>query len=437
MVHNTDFERLLRGTAADYVLWVAAAVLVLLKLPLACLEWVGWDYAWGALAVGCLIVGVLRNDACFSLKWGGGLLLFLIVAAVGVAVNTPDPVFRCWMRWGYLSLVVLLLAPVLRSGMLDCLRRRMWVVVCWALLAGVALSGVIYVALAFAGELPYTFKGVYNHPMTAAFMAALAFCVCMGVFMAGSGRISWRGWVALAGTVVSLLLICAGGSRMALLSAMAAMAFYVALYRNRRVAIVGGALAAFVALIFVIPGASDEVFKILLRKFSSGVEHESFTWSRDALWQARWEEFLSSPWVGIGIGNQTVFAEPWDDIDAIMATGNIEPGSSWLAVLSQTGAIGFIAFAAYNVQVIVAWFKSFTHGCSFNYVKIYNSSNISEVPSFQSYIMPSGICIALMALSLTEGYVLAGGSFFCIAFWLVMGLVGTNVRYPKLLYTYC
>lgn len=417
MVHNTDFERLLRGTAADYVLWVAAAVLVLLKLPLACLEWVGWDYAWGALAVGCLIVGVLRNDACFSLKWGGGLLLFLIVAAIGVAVNNPVPIFRSWMRWGYLSLVVLLLSPVLRSGMLDVLRRRMWVAVCWSLLLGLALSGFIYIFLALAGELPYAFRGVYNHPMTAAFMASLSFCVCMGLFMSRRGVVSWKEWVALGGALLSLLLVCAGGSRMALLSVVVVSAFYAVVGSNKRVAIAGGALAAFVVLVLTIPGAADEVFKILLRKFSSGVTHESLTWSRDSLWGARWEEFLSSPWVGIGIGNQTVFAEPWDDVARILTTGNIEPGSSWLAVLSQTGVIGLIAFLTYNAQVVLSALKK-----------------QSFFSKDQLGVLFLAIYVALIFQSITEGYMLSGGAIFCMMYWLVSGQIGafsSNVSRDK------
>lgn len=391
---------------SDYVLWGAAAVLVLLKLPLASLTWVGWDYAWGILAMGCLIVGVLRKDACFSLKWGGGLLLFLIVAAIGVAVNEPAPVFRSWLRWGYLSLVVLLLSPVLRSGMLDVLRRRMCVVVCWSLLLGLAVSGLSYVVLALAGELPDTFSGVYNHPMTAAFMASLSFCVCMFFFMSRRGRVSWQEWVALSGAVLSLLLVCAGGSRVALLSVIVVFAFYAVIDRHKRVAIAGGVMLTCCMLLFVIPGAADEVFKILLRKFSSGVTHESLTWSRDSLWEARWEEFLSSPWVGIGIGNQTVFAEPWDDVDFIITTGNIEPGSSWLAVLSQTGMVGLIAFLTYNTQVVLSALKK--------------QSFFSKVRLPVLFLI---IYVALLVQSVTEGYMLSGGSTFCMIFWLMSGQI--------------
>ena len=61
---------------------------------------------------------------------------------------------------------------------------------------------------------------------------------------------------------------------------------------------------------------------------------ESGNTSRTALWNARMEEFKSSPIWGIGFGVTGIGEEA--------TTGRAETGSGWLTVLSQTGIVGLI-----------------------------------------------------------------------------------------------
>ena len=112
--------------------------------------------------------------------------------------------------------------------------------------------------------------------------------------------------------------------------------------------------------------------------------------SRSEKVNARWNEFRESPIIGIG------FSVIDTKYDRIKVNGAIEPGSSWLGILSMTGIIGFLLFFAI----------------------IYRSWLIVHNRRLSLY---DGLIVVISIHMLVEGYVFSAGSLQCIVLWTILG----------------
>ena len=118
--------------------------------------------------------------------------------------------------------------------------------------------------------------------------------------------------------------------------------------------------------------------------------------TRGELWAARIREFVSNPVVGVGFQQQRIFRR-----DA--SEKFLEPGSSYLAVLSMTGLIGGIGFVVMMVSVTSVLF-----------------SRRSAIPTEYKDLLRGWAAFFSVHLML-EGYIFACGSLLCFLFWLTAG----------------
>jgi O-antigen ligase len=82
------------------------------------------------------------------------------------------------------------------------------------------------------------------------------------------------------------------------------------------------------------------------------------------------------------------------------STGTIETGSSWLAVLSMTGILGFIPFGIIIYKSVKrVWSKRRTNIEACLYL---------------------GLIVFLSIHMLVEGFILAGGSVLCFIAWIII-----------------
>ena len=144
------------------------------------------------------------------------------------------------------------------------------------------------------------------------------------------------------------------------------------------------------ALTFPIWG---NVLNGVIQKNEANLAEGSFIASREDKWNARISEFESSPIIGIG------FAAVDPALDVVGLGGTIEPGSSWLAVLSMSGIIGGILF----LSVFLSGYKA----CR----KMHTDKDA----------LLSGLLTLFAVHMIAEGYVFAAGSFLCYLLWLVVG----------------
>lgn len=118
--------------------------------------------------------------------------------------------------------------------------------------------------------------------------------------------------------------------------------------------------------------------------------------TRGHLWAARIHEYSSSPVVGVGFQQQKIYREDTDE-------KFLEPGSSYLAVLSMTGTLGAAGFLA---TIAALWTSLF--------------SPSSAVPTELKDLLRGWTAFFAVHFFI-EGYVFACGSLLCFLFWLTAG----------------
>lgn len=124
---------------------------------------------------------------------------------------------------------------------------------------------------------------------------------------------------------------------------------------------------------------------------------------------ARISEFVSSPIFGIGFAAVDYYGK--DGFNKVK--GTIEPGTSWLAILSMTGLIGFILFLNIFIDSFIRIRK--------------NNLQVWLVGMFAFFAIHM----------LVEGYIYAGGSVLAFLLWLILGQCYDSINYIEIKpYTY-
>lgn len=124
--------------------------------------------------------------------------------------------------------------------------------------------------------------------------------------------------------------------------------------------------------------------------------------SRDLLWEQRAKEFASSPVWGVGYAVSGV-----GDARKI---GRDESGSSWYAILSQTGIIGFIL-------ALGIWLKSYVKPREIRY----DEFNLLVLASLLFFTVHS----------IFEGYMFQGGWYMCVICWMCVGIINEAKMYRR------
>ena len=114
--------------------------------------------------------------------------------------------------------------------------------------------------------------------------------------------------------------------------------------------------------------------------------------SRTSKWSLRLEEWQDSPIYGVGFCAVS-------EKDGIGFNGMIEPGSSWLAVLSMTGTVGFIVFST----------------------MFYRAAKNSLRYRTPEGALTGAVLLFMGVHMFAEGHVFSGGSYLCFLVWLSVG----------------
>lgn len=140
---------------------------------------------------------------------------------------------------------------------------------------------------------------------------------------------------------------------------------------------------------------SDTLLSGIMHKYEvRDVDQEGVFASRQVRMEHRVDEFLANPFVGIGFSSLDLKYEgEYSD------TGVVEPGSSWLAILSMTGLFGFFF-------VFLIFFKSFKY--------TYNENSLESTAKI-------GVLSMFVIHMLIEGYFYAAGSPLFFMVWLTLG----------------
>jgi hypothetical protein len=329
-----------------------------------------------------------------SLQWPG----LFVIAAGGASVWHCETVGFSLARWGGWSLMLVAVGPVLATPLAVRFRESAMQFARVGIVAVTLLSAAWWlVGLPNLGRGDFT--GVMWHSMTMGPLAALAGLIALSRAM-GRHTAAWFVAAALAAGVVVL-----AASRSALAGMLLGTMLMLGLKLKRR-----PLLAAFIMIAGVFAGCLPDVAVGLLSKAApgslvDGLTRKSWEHTREAHWEARWEEFCSSPMTGVG------FACGWDGtVGYNEESGAIETGSSYLSILSMTGLLGAAAFLVVTSKPAIGVVRTWR--------KLGETNQLEIVGAAGFWAVHLG----------AEGYVYGVGSLLGLTFWLWLSWLGDVTR---------
>lgn len=329
---------------------------------------------------------------------------FLFYLPLNIVIADPAPVFQSWTRMAFFMIVFTLVSPLFKSEYLATIRRG---VLFGILLIATIISlgsffcyflGINFMTNQATGGAIDDFQG------SAGGFGGLAIqSIALGLFSGVSilylfyrslkqekeKRIIY--WIIMSLLAATLLF---SASRSALMSTMAG--FLAMLYQSKK------ENGSFIKTLFSMIVVAMLTFPLwesaaegIINKQESNKKIEGKYGSRSGKWEARIAEFSSSPVFGVGFSAQDPNGK--DSYDK--KTGTIEPGSSWLCILSMTGVIGLILI----IGILISPF-------------LYLRDNPDPYN-----ILLFGLFVFFSLAFIAEGYIFAGGSSLCFLAWLVFG----------------
>ena len=195
------------------------------------------------------------------------------------------------------------------------------------------------------------------------------------------------------------LVLLLSGSRGALGATVVGVAvFYIRLYRHQMGKLLQ--IGLFSLLLIIATSAIWWPYTERLRdKVVSSSENGGQMATRERIWQDRLDEFTAYPIFGVGFASYNLdYIQSEHTIDR--RTGIIEPGTSWLFLLSSLGLYGFLSFLIPFAYIVYKLFTDMDTGLN------------------------GGLLCSIMILfsvhMLTEGYVIASGVYLCFLLWLCL-----------------
>lgn len=352
------------------------------------------------LALMSLIVityGILKNPRINILYISYFTYLF-----INITLTNPPTVFKSWLRLGLFIGLLFCIAPVIENNTMRQFRMQCfkYVMVLAVPLSAISFFcyflGINFIRSSFSHEITLagTFSGLFQNSMLLGPISGISSCYSFWSYLNSKNK--W--WL-------SLFILCAGAC----------------MFSSSRSAVFGAAIGCMSIIIFSNHNSSKRIRQILAigivacasfpiwQGALSGIAQKNEAnkslgayGSRTEKFEARIDEFKSSPLIGVGFASINPNGNDVYD----HRTGVVEPGSSWLAVLSMTGLIG-LAF------IIPMYINAF-------YSSRKNKSRYGA--------LLAGLIIYLTFHELFEGYMMAAGSTLCFISWLIIG-VSSDLRY--------
>jgi O-antigen ligase len=324
------------------------------------------------------------------------MILLVLAGLVSILFNNIPSFFQAEQRFVVFLLVLGLIGPLVQNSVLGKFRVRLFSIVNISVLVIVIISffGIVAGLSIMEGRGGYT--GLFTHSMVLGPMAAVAMLTAIHKAYNSNKKKNRIFFLVLA--AVACITCIAAGSRTALLAGIAGGLFYYYKINQGNIAKFTGSVLVILAMGILTFPLWEVYTERITGKMEYSEEQGDLLVTRAWLWEARVEEFTSSPFIGIGFASvdDRLFGSRFDPDE-----GRIEPGSSWLALLSMTGLLGFIPL----FLLIILYFRY-----------LYNEK---EEP-VQTALL-GGMLSLFIVHMMAEGYVFSAGSGLFFYFWLVMG----------------
>lgn len=356
------------------------------------------NFSGSAVLIFALFYLFLKSGMSFNPF--GILLLFSVALTALFSANLETALIRS-ILWG---LVFIVAGPLFRSQRANTFRIYLWDQSKYLIIT-ITLLSFIWNSL----HLPQYGKGaggVTMHCMLLGAIAGLASVFSLNNLLALTSR-SLISWGIFAASALTCLL---SASRAAAMAAAAGCVIVLLMkFQNpmfRLFSLVGIILiTTFVWSAFDLGGSDIDTInasKGTFNTYTKEITQKGKINTRQKLWANRVAEFMENPASGVGIGVDTFVSAK----NAFGANA-VEPGSSYLAVLSMTGILGatglLLLLGSLGGQVMKRRYL---------------------IPK-TDLVQAAGIGAFWAVHAVAEGWIFAGGSLLCLLFWIWVGRLAT------------
>ena len=330
------------------------------------------------------------------------VLLLIIACIISLLFNNVPSFFRAWQRLGVYIFILFMISPLLISKDAVILKSKLFIYI-WLISSILSIGSFfcyylgINLFIVNGTELALgagTFGGLMNHSMALGPSSALSTIFLFVLALLNKTQAKRYYYIA---ALLSLGACFLSASRAAVGASVVGCIFALAsinknnLSRSFKVLFV---IVSIAAITFPIWGG---VTDLVMQKQEINKEMGGTMASREEKYAARIEEFESSPiW---GIGYCTINPQ-LDNVNR--ENGQIEPGSSWLAIASMTGILGLMVM----IPLCISSLKK--------------ARRIKD--DFWRGVL-SGMLVFYILHMAVEGYIFAPKSYLSLLFWLLLSVI--------------
>lgn len=299
-------------------------------------------YFAAAFALLCVLIILNKGGCYFELRSGS----FLLILPFTILLAQPAPVFQSWLRLAVYAAFFAIGSPLIQSNYARQFRRDSLITICcFCVFVGVGSFIAYFLGYSAQAERAIAngidtdmydvgrFSGIAQQSMSLGPLSGIGAMAFIYLALVKKNKWFYLGAIPCLGAVLF------SASRAAFLATIAGVLFILYKFTASKREFIKYLVTTCICGILTFPIWSGAMEGLAAKQASHKNDKELFD-SRSKKFEYRIKEFTSSPiW---GVGFSAIDIHIGDKYNH--KKGVIEPGSSWLAIISMTGLVGFVLF---------------------------------------------------------------------------------------------
>lgn len=353
-------------------------------------------FSFGAITYGVLLfsfcIFLINNK--FKVKFDLGFFFLITACLISIIVNDIPAVFNVYGKFSGFLVLLLFASNLVNNNYIIFLRNTF--------INYFYYIGLVVAGLSFFGVLFNIIPRFNENETAGGFSSVFSNSIFFGAYLAVLMLLTYGKWdqtknkkYLIYFIVLSYLLILTG-ARSAILCFLVAILYFI--FRNYGL---GSFLIKYWYVFIILPvlfinNIGNEHFKVINSKIE--MSNNLGRNSRELLWNNRITEFSNNPFFGGGFNSVDLSISQYEFKED---SGSIEPGSSWLFLLSTLGVFGVFCFFLGLRKVFI---------------------NLVKKGDGAKYITDS-LFVFFLAHFIFEGYIFAVGNILIYIFFMICCLI--------------
>lgn len=319
------------------------------------------------------------------------MLFVILIFLTSILINDIDPKFNSEIRFITWIVMISMIGPLFYSYHLNLFKEKLLDTFMYVFMLLGTISFIYWLA-GFQSLGRGHFSGIFSHSMVLAPISSMGVLYAIHRFY--KAETNFLKYFYLILFLSNFLALILSASRSALAAVLIALFIFLifAKLKYKKYFLFFGILMGIIANSFI-------SLNLEKSNITQSIATRGFDNTREILWHDRLLEFKNNPYFGVG------FAAQDDKIKGKIGKrgseeGVVEPGSTYLMILSMTGLLGTIA--------IIIFFSRYIKNLKFW------KNNLLEIN--YKILLLTFFIIHFIA----EGYIFSSGSIFAFIFWLLI-----------------